>query len=125
MDFHRDCGHGAAAARLSARRPPHGTMHAPACGPIAAGTSPMSESRTERRAGRAERGTTAAAAAPAFPTFSVVASGENVVLVNTTNGQSWVMTADGGRPVWHPVAFEAGATRAPRRAEPRKDDSAE
>jgi hypothetical protein len=52
----------------------------------------------------------------------VVASGENVVLVSTHTGQSWAMGTDGGRPVWHPVAFEAGATRAPRRPEAKKEE---
>ncbi|MBX9702469.1 MAG: hypothetical protein K2X74_23735 [Acetobacteraceae bacterium] len=78
----------------------------------------MSESKRERKAGRAERKDAATSAGA--PGFTVVASGENVVLVNTHSGQSWVMGSDGGRPVWHPVTFEAGATRAPRRAEAKE-----
>jgi hypothetical protein len=55
------------------------------------------------------------APASASPAYTVVASGENVVLVNTTTGQTWAMASDGERPVWQPVAFQAGAPRAPRR----------
>jgi hypothetical protein len=81
----------------------------------------MSESKRERRSGRADRGATSGA--PSSPTFSVVASGENVVLVNTHTGQTWAMGTDAGRPVWHPVAFEGGAVRAPRRTEGKKGES--
>lgn len=81
----------------------------------------MSESRKERRTGRAERSAARPAeAAPTGPAFAVVASGENVVMVNTHSGQTWVMTSDGGTPVWHPVAFEGSATRAPRRTGGKK-----
>jgi hypothetical protein len=84
----------------------------------------MSESKRERRAGRADRGAASGGvAAPQAPTFSVVASGENVVLVNTHTGQTWAMGSDGGRPLWQPVAFEAGAMRAPRRSEAKKDEA--
>lgn len=77
----------------------------------------MSESKSERRAARAEAG--AGAGGP--PTFSVVASGENVVLVNTHTGQTWAMATDGARPVWHPVGFEGSADRAPRRRAGKKE----
>lgn len=75
----------------------------------------MSESKSERRAGRGEAG----AGGP--PTFSVVASGENVVLVNIHTGQTWAMATDGARPVWHPVGFEGAADRAPRRRGGKKE----
>jgi len=75
----------------------------------------MSESNKERRAARPEAG----AGGP--PTFSVVASGENVVLVNIHTGQTWAMATDGARPVWHPVAFEGAADRAPRRRAGKKE----
>ena len=56
------------------------------------------------------------------PAFTVVASGENVVLVNVHTGQTWAMGQDAGRPIWQPVAFQGGADRAPRRTEPRKTE---
>lgn len=77
----------------------------------------MSETNRERRAARAEAG--GGAGGP--PTFSVVASGENVVLVNTHTGQTWAMATDGARPVWHPVGFEGSADRAPRRRAGKKE----
>lgn len=67
----------------------------------------MSESE---RAERPARGTTAAPVA----TFAVVASGENVVMVNVFTGQTWAMASDGERPVWQPVGFDGSAPRAPR-----------
>lgn len=87
----------------------------------------MSESKKERRAGRAERVGPGggASATPAGPAFSVVAAGENVVLVNTHTGQSWAMASDGGRPVWHPVAFDGSAARAPRRSDTKKAETSE
>ena len=84
----------------------------------------MSDTRKERRAGRPERGERKEpSGTAAAPTYAVVASGENVVLVNTHSGQTWAMATDGGRPVWHPVAFEANATRAPRRSETKKAEA--
>jgi hypothetical protein len=81
----------------------------------------------ERRAARAGAAAGAAGGVPAHhgPTFQVVASGENVVMVNTNTGQTWAMTSDGSRPVWHPVSFEAGAERAPRRSGGGKKGEAE
>ena len=78
----------------------------------------MSETKKERRGGRA-----AAAGASEGPVFTVVASGENVVLVNVHTGQTWAMGHDGSRPVWQPVGFQAGADRAPRRSEARKPEA--
>lgn len=78
----------------------------------------MSEAKSARPEG---------AAAPAeahHPVFQVVASGENVVMVNTVTGQTWAMTSDGARPVWHPVTFEGGAERAPRRGGGKKAGTA-
>ena len=80
----------------------------------------MSDTKRDRRSARAERG--AAPGGVAAPNYAVVASGENVVLVNTATGQTWAMGHDGGRPIWQPVAFEGGAHRAPKRTEPKKDE---
>lgn len=85
----------------------------------------MSDTKRERRAGRVERAAGAGGIPNAGPSFTVVASGENVVLVNTHTGQTWMMTSDGGRPVWHPVAFEGMAGRAPRRTEAKPADATE
>lgn len=79
-----------------------------------------SESRKERRSERGERTPSTAPTDPTAPTFTVAASGENVVLVNLHNGQSWVMATDNGQPVWHPVSFKGSAERAPRRSEWQK-----
>ncbi len=76
-----------------------------------------SESRKGRRSERGERTPSTAPAEPTGPAFTVAASGENVVLVNLHNGQSWVMATDNGQPVWHPVTFQGSAARAPRRVE--------
>jgi hypothetical protein len=90
--------------------------------------------RGDRRAARAAAAAAAGgAAAPAAAaaagheagTFQIVASGENVVMVNTATGQTWAMTSDGARPVWHPVSFEGGAERAPRRPGGKKAASPE
>jgi hypothetical protein len=80
----------------------------------------MSDAKRERRSNRAER--SAGAGAAGGSTFTVVASGENVVLVNTHTGQTWAMASDGDRAIWQPVAFAAGAERAPRRGGAKKDE---
>jgi hypothetical protein len=90
----------------------------------------MSETRQARREERAKRrmsesgGASEAQDARAAPapahSFAVVASGENVVMVNTTTGQTWAMATDGSGPVWHPVEFSGGASRAPRRGRGKK-----
>lgn len=84
-----------------------------------------SENKKERRAGRADRTSTSAPSEPTTPAYSVAASGENVVLVNLHNGQSWVMATDAGQPVWHPVTFQGSASRAPRRHEKAKKEAGE
>ncbi len=92
----------------------------------------MSETRDSRRTDREKRrastegGEAAKAAAPDTPVFAVVASGENVVMVNTVTGQTWAMATDGAGPSWHPVSFSAVAPRAPRRTRAKKEgESAE
>lgn len=80
----------------------------------------MSETKRERRSARAERGGPVGGSPSQH--YAVVASGENVVLVNTTTGQTWAMGHDGGRPIWQPVAFEGGAHRAPKRTDPKKGE---
>ena len=91
----------------------------------------MSETRQARREERAKRRTSepggvpeAASDAPAAPppahNYAVVASGENVVMVNTITGQTWAMATDGSGPVWHPVEFSGSASRAPRRGRGKK-----
>jgi hypothetical protein len=86
----------------------------------------MSDSRKTRRlmrdkrrsaAGEGEPGEAAEGPeimAPAPPSFAVVASGENVVMIHTGTGQTWAMASDGRGPVWHPVEFSSPAPRAPR-----------
>jgi hypothetical protein len=84
--------------------------------------APLAEG-AEPRAGGAARNDSQPTAQHAF---AVVASGENVVMINTATGQTWAMTSDGRGPVWHPVEFSGPAPRAPRLPRPAKGaDAAE
>jgi hypothetical protein len=78
----------------------------------------MSDSTGDRAEARPERN--AASGEPATPgaVFQVVASGENVVMINVHTGQTWAMTTDGTRAIWHPVEFGGLASRAPLRSAP-------
>lgn len=75
----------------------------------------MIDTKGARQAPRAARLLPTPAARP-HRGFAVVAHGENVVMVDTTNGRSWALASDEGVPVWQPIAFQAAAPRAPRGA---------
>ena len=46
--------------------------------------------------------------------FTIVAHGDGVVMVDTTNGRSWTLLDADGKPTWYPVDFAGAAKRAPR-----------
>jgi hypothetical protein len=83
---------------------------------------PMSDSdnREARRAARLGRAEGSGGGSSSR--FSVVAHGENVVLVDVALGRSWALALDENHLVWQPIAFAGQAERAPRGAGARDDE---
>jgi len=69
----------------------------------------MSDVRSTRRASRETKASSGGSRA-----FALAAHGENVVLVDTSNGRSWALVSDDGDLLWQPIAFRGAAERAPR-----------